>query len=95
VFLQKDQAIGYAEPRAYAKSRRRAALLSVSLDCSDQSHVGSLVLIHFIEDATLIVNQTDVARGIRVASRVADHPPAARLTAESYKPKDKANRKCC
>jgi len=31
------------------------ALLSASLDCSDESYVGSLVLIHFIENATLIV----------------------------------------
>ena len=36
------------------------AVLSASLDCSDQSYVGSLVLIHVIENATLIVIYTAV-----------------------------------
>ena len=35
-------------------------MLSASLDCSDQSYVGSLVLIHVIENATLIVIYTAV-----------------------------------
>ena len=36
------------------------AVLSASLDCSDQSYVGSLVLIHVIENATLIVIYTTI-----------------------------------
>jgi hypothetical protein len=36
------------------------AVLSPSLDCSDQSYVGTLVLIHVIENATLIVIYTAI-----------------------------------
>ena len=42
------------------------AVLSAFLDCSDQSHVGSLVLIHFIENATLIV----ICAAIIIAQRL-------------------------
>ena len=36
------------------------AVLSTFLDCSDQSYVGTLVLIHVVENATLIVIYTAV-----------------------------------
>ena len=36
------------------------AVLSTFLDCSDQSYVGSLVLIHVFENATLNVIHTAV-----------------------------------
>jgi hypothetical protein len=42
------------------------ALLSPFLDCSDQSYVGSFVLIHFIENATMIV----ICAAIIIAQRL-------------------------
>ena len=56
VFPEKRQAIDYAETRACAKSLGDAmrAVLSTFLDCSDQSYVGTLVLIHVIENAILM-----------------------------------------
>ena len=57
----KRQAVDYAEPaRAQKAGDVMRAVLSTFLDCSDQSYVGTLVLIHVIENATLIVIHTAV-----------------------------------
>jgi len=42
------------------RRRDAPAVLSASLDCSDQSYVGTLVLIHVVENATLIIIYTAV-----------------------------------
>ena len=68
VFPEKRWAIDYAETRACAKSLGDAmrAVLSTFLDCSDHSYVGTLVLIHVVENATLIVIYT----AVKIAQRL-------------------------
>ena len=66
-FCRRISPLAMPKPaRAQKAGDVRHALLSASLDCSDQSHVGSLVLIHFIENATLIV----ICAAIIIAQRL-------------------------
>ena len=67
MFLQKGSGHWLCRnPRVRKKAGDVHALLSASLGCSDQSYVGSLVLIHFIENATLIV----ICAAIIIAQRL-------------------------
>ena len=56
VFLQKGRPLAMPKlARAQKAGDVMRAVLSTFLDCSDQSYVGTLVLIHVVENATLMV----------------------------------------
>ena len=65
-FCRRIRPLAMPKPARAQKAGDVHALLSASLDCSDQSYVGSLVLIHFIENATLIV----ICTAIIIAQRL-------------------------
>ena len=59
-FCRRIRPLAMPKPARAQKAGDVHALLSASLDCSDQSYVGTLVLIHVFENATLIVIYTAV-----------------------------------